>query len=403
MKHYDAIIIGGGASGMTCAIAAKQNHPQRSVAILEKNDRLGKKLLATGNGRCNLTHTDVTAERYVGSFREQSRAVFARYGTEEILRFFRELGLLTVCDNEGRFYPLSKQASSVLDVLRFGCERAGVDILCGTAIKSVRQQGAAFLVKTESGDLTAEKLVLACGSKAAPKLGGTAAGLDYLHNFGVKTAPFSPALCPLKVAHPVLKSLKGIRAQSRVTLVRGGRELKAESGELQFTENALSGICVFNLSLAAKENDEIYVDLLEDYSIEEIYCHLKENRKRFSALPADSLFTGMLHKRLGQAVLKLGGAGDFSKTCASLSDEALRSAAATAKQMRFDVADKAGFDQAQCALGGALGAEIDESTMRCKRVKGLYLCGEAIDLCGECGGYNLHFAFASGILAGESL
>lgn len=403
MKRFDVIIIGGGASGMTCAIAALKKNPRLRLAIIEKNDRLGKKLLATGNGRCNLTHRDVSEAFYSGSFQKQSAEIFCRMDTEEVLRFFQSLGLLTVCDSDGRYYPLTRQASSVLDVLRFGCERYGAEVFCGETIKSLKKQGGEFVVRTEQNDFSSSKLVLACGSKASPKLGGSAAGLDFLHNFGIKTAPFSPVLCPLKVSDAVLKSLKGIRAQSKVSLLRNGKEMKTECGEVQFAENALSGICIFNLSLYARPKDVIAVDLLQEYSFEEIYGLLSENRSRFESLNADNLFTGILQKRLGQAVLKRSQTSDFSRLCGSLRDTELHAAAKTAKQLCFTVTEKSGFDQAQCAAGGAFGDEIDEATMKSKRVKGLSVCGEAIDLCGECGGYNLHFAFASGILAGESL
>lgn len=400
--NFDALIIGGGASGLMCAVSAKTNNPKISIAVIEKNDRVGKKLLSTGNGRCNLTNKNVSPEKYAGSFANRSYAVFGKYDTYSLLDYFGKLGLMTFCDSEGRYYPISKQASSVLDVLRFNCDRLGVKTFCGQAIHSISKKSS-FCVKTESDVFTGDKLVLCCGSKAAPKLGGSASGIDYMKNFGHSVVPFSPALCPIIVNSPLLKSLKGLRAAGTASLVRHGRVIKNESGEIQFTEKSLSGICIFNLSVYAEKGDIIRLDILNNISEKELYERLQRSRELFGELNADCLFTGILQKRLAQAVLKLSGASDYNKPVKALSNEEIKIIAHTAKNMEFIVISKAEFDNAQCALGGVMGSEIDAATMKSRKVEGLYVCGEAIDICGECGGYNLHFAFASGIIAGESL
>lgn len=402
MENFDALIIGGGAAGLLCAIAAKRKNPRLRVAVLEKNDRVGKKLLATGNGRCNLTHTAADSAHYVGSFKRQSRAVLECVGTGELLGYFRQLGLLTVCDSEGRYYPLCRQASAVLDVLRFHCEAAGAEVFCLQTIRSVKHRER-FTVTTADRVFGADKLVIAAGSKAAPKLGGSGSAADILKNFGHRFVPFSPALCPVSVQSGVLKSLKGLRAQGKVTLLRGGKAVKAEVGEVQFNEQNLSGICVFNLSLYTHRGDVIALDLLPDISEKELNKLLLQNKKIFSAQTADNIFTGILQKRVAQAVLKAAGCTDFAKSCSDYSAAVLQRAAQTAKEMRFSVTGNEGFDRAQACLGGVFGGEIDEMTMRSKKQKNLWICGEAVDLCGECGGYNLHFAFASGIIAGENL
>ncbi len=345
MEVYDALIIGGGASGLMCAIAAKRKKPRLRVAVLEKNDRVGKKLLATGNGRCNLTHTAVDSSHYAGSFRRQSQAVFDRIGTAELLAYFRQLGLLTACDSEGRYYPLCRQASAVLDVLRFNCEAAGAEIVCSQTIRSVKHRDR-FTVTTADRVFQAEKLVIAAGSKASPKLGGSGSAADMLKNLGHRFVPFSPAnlghrfvpfspaLCPVSVQSGVLKSLKGLRAQGQVMLLRGGKTIRAESGEVQFNEQNLSGICVFDLSLFAHSGDEIVLDLLPDISEKELSKILFQNKKTFAAQSADNLFTGILQKRVAQAVLKAAGCTDFAKSCTAYTAAELQRAAQTAKNMR---------------------------------------------------------------------
>ena len=403
-KNYDTVIVGGGASGLMCAISAKRKNKNISVAIIEKNDRVGKKLLSTGNGRCNLTHSDITAEKYCGSFKKQSNALFEKYDTDKLLDIFKKLGLLTFFDNEGRYYPICKQASAVLDVLRFACERLNVKIFCGEKIKSIRKKGNIFYIKTEENEFVSKKLVIANGSKAAPKLGGNSSSADYLKNLGHSFVPFSPALCPVKVKSDVIKSLKGIRATAKAVLLnKNGKTVKEEVGEVQFSDNSLSGICIFNLSLYTKKDFLISLDLLPEISASELKSLICNNINLFSNLTIDNLLTGIFQKRLGQAVLKESKIADFSRKSCSLKESEIENIVRTIKDLRFTVIENCGFEQAQCALGGVNGSEIDENTMQSKIVKNLYICGEAIDLCGECGGYNLHFAFASGLTAGENL
>ncbi len=403
MKYrFDAVIIGGGASGLMCAISAKRKNPALNIGIIEKNDRVGKKLLSTGNGRCNLTNSNVGVNRYVGNADKLLSAVIKKYNTQKLIEYFKSLGLQTVKDSEGRYYPLSRQASTVLDVLRFNCDELGVKIYCGETIRSVKKQKG-FVIKTEQNEFEADKLVVAAGSKAAPKLGGNGSASDILKNLGHSFTPFAPAICPVKVRSDVLKSLKGLRANACVTLYKGSKSLRTEIGEVQFNEDNLSGICVFNLSLFTSNDNTIAVDLTPDISNTELYNILNKNKELFSKQTADNIFTGILQKRLSQAVLKSAGIKDFSRACSALSDIELKAAAQSAKRLVFKVTGNEGFDRAQACRGGVVGEEIDPETMQSKITKNLYICGEAIDVCGECGGYNLHFAFAGGIIAGEHL
>ena len=399
-QHYDAIIIGGGASGLMCAIAAKRKNPRMSVAIIEKNDRVGKKLLSTGNGRCNLTNANVAPDKYVGNgAKKLVGAVLQKYNVQSLLDYFGTLGLLTSKDSEGRYYPLSRQASTVLDVLRFNCEALGVEMICGEAVTKVAAEKG-FSVTTKQNVYTAKKLVIAAGSPAAPKLGGSRSEALFL---GHKAAPFSAALCPVTVRSDILKSLKGLRVQAEVKLESDKGVVKAERGEVQFNEDNLSGICVFDLSLFAKPDMRISLDLLPDISEKELYNILIKNKELFANHTIDNLLTGILQKRIAQAVLKSAGVKDFSRSCSTLGDGELGSIAKTAKSLCFTVTGNAGFDRAQACRGGVLCGQIDPVTMQSLLVKNLYFCGEALDVCGECGGYNLHFAFAGGIIAGESL
>ena len=403
-KKYDAVIIGGGASGLMCAISAKQKNKNISVAVIEKNDRIGKKILSTGNGRCNLTNKNICKEKYIGSFIKQADYIFKKYDTDRIINLFEELGLLSYCDSEGRYYPVCRQASSVLDVLRFACDRLGVEIFCSENIRSIKKNSGVFSVKTDKSEYQSKKLVISNGSKAAPKLGGNSSGVDYLKNFGHKFSPFSPALCPVCVNSDLLKSLKGIRVTGKATLIdTNGKYIKSEIGEIQFADKALSGICIFNLSLYSNKNYCISLDLLHNYSNNELSELIYKNKRLFYNLEIENIFTGVFQKRITQAILKICNIKDFSRKCSSLTDKEINLICKTVKDMRFIIIENSSFEQAQCAVGGLLGTEIDEKTMESKKVKGLYVCGEIIDICGECGGFNLHFAFASGHYVGENL
>ncbi len=404
LNRYDVIIIGGGAAGLMCAISAKNKNKNISVAIIEKNDRIGKKLLSTGNGRCNLTNKNICKEKYTGSFVKQSEYIFKKYDTDKILNIFEKLGLLSYCDSEGRYYPICRQASAVLDVMRFACERLGVDIFCGKNIKSVKKIKDNFSVKTDINEFIGNKLVISTGSKAAPKLGGNSSGIDYLKNLGHKFSAFSPALCPIYVKSDLLKSLKGLRVTGKATLIDlQGKELKSEIGEIQFTEKALSGICIFNLSVYSKKNYTISLDLLPDCSNDVIHNLIHKNKLLFKKLEIENIFTGIFQKRITQAILKMCNIKDFTRKCDSITEDEINKLCKTIKAMNFAIIENSGFEQAQCTVGGVFGNEIDEKTMQSKKTKGLYICGEIIDICGECGGFNLHFAFASGYLAGENL
>ena len=306
---------------------------------------------------------------------------------------------MTSKDSEGRYYPLSRQASTVLDVLRFNCEALGVEMICGEAVTKVAAEKG-FSVTTKQNAYTAKKLVIAAGSPAAPKLSGSRSEALFL---GHKAAPFSAALCPVTVRSDILRSLKGLRVHAEVKLESDKGVVKAERGEVQFNEDNLSGICVFDLSLFAKPDMRILLDLLPDISEKELYNILIKNKELFSNHTIDNLLTGILQKRIAQAVLKSAGVKDFSRTCEALGDGELGSIAKTAKSLCFTVTGNAGFDRAQACRGGVLCGQIDPVTMQSLLVKNLYFCGEALDVCGECGGYNLHFAFAGGIIAGEAL
>ncbi|MCR5652431.1 MAG: aminoacetone oxidase family FAD-binding enzyme [Ruminococcus sp.] len=399
------IIVGGGASGMFAAIKAKENNPQNNVTILEAQSRVGRKLLSTGNGRCNLSNIGCSKSCYHGSFRKYIDTVYDICSVDRVLKEFSTLGLITIVEDEGRVYPISNHAGAVLDVLRFRLESLGVKVDCDTRVNDISKNNNVFEVTTNNGVYNCDKLIVCSGSCASPKLGSDSGVLRILKNLGHCVTPLSPALCPIRVKSNLLTSLKGVRVFGKVSLCDNESLIKEEYGEIQFTDNSLSGICVFNLSSVLKKAKRpvISIDLLpysdKKYIIKTLYKH----KVLFGDMPIENLFTGIFVKKLGIAALKQAGITSFSRKTISITDEEVTAVAEVIKGWRFTALKSNDFTHAQVVSGGVAGGEINPYSMESTIIKNLYICGEVIDIDGDCGGYNLQFAFASGIIAGENV
>ena len=408
----DIAIIGGGASGLLCGCAISKRYLKEnkkvSVTIFEKQQRVGRKILSTGNGKCNLTNAYANSKNYHGSFARYVDNLFQGYSPSYIIEYFKKIGLLCTEDSNGRVYPLCKQASAVLDVLRFENERNGVELVCDTDVIEIKKSKGLFEIITANGSYQAKAVVIATGGKAAPKLGSDVKIYNTLKKSGHTCKPLSPALCAVPVKSDVIKSLKGVRCDGNVTLLCNGKAVKKESGEIQFTENALSGICVFNLSGYINGGDknnryEINIDLLPDFSFTDVKKLLTGRISLYKNEVIENLFVGLFHKRIGLALLKQSGIKTLSDKCSTLSDKNINRLCENIKSWRFTALPCDSFDNAQVTSGGISGSEIDCNTLESKLVKNLYFCGEVIDIYGDCGGYNLQFAFASALAVGDNI
>lgn len=401
----DIIIIGGGASGMMCAIKAKEKNPEKSVVILEKQSRIGRKLLSTGNGRCNLSNSDANnTEHYHGSFKNNLKTVFKEC---LFLKTLEQFPIALDLDSEGRYYPFSNHAGTVLDILRFRLEELGVEIYCDTLVKSIIKKDELFFISTDDKEFSCKKLVIATGSPASPKLGADKSGLDLLRKLGHKITPLHPALCPLEVAESkIMPSIKGVRQKGIASLYDGNELIKTESGEIQFTENALSGICIFNLSSFAKDLKNPIVSLNLNYDKDnygQLLYVLKLNKERFKKREISRFLDVFYVNKLGIAIIKSAGIKNINRPVSTLSKDEIENICDTIYDWRFKVKLSSDFNKAQVCSGGVSGDEINPKTMESKVVENLYICGEAVDINGDCGGFNLNFAFSSGIIAGENL
>ena len=398
------IILGGGASGMAAALAAAED-PNSRVTVLERHSRAGRKLLATGNGRCNLSNIHVSAEHYHGADPSFVCPALSRFDVPDTLRWFGDLGLLTRTDPDGRIYPASDSAAGVLDVLRLAAEHRGIALRPAFDAVSVRRTDRGFLVTSASGEtLRADRLIAACGGAAGAKLGGTRAGYSLLGSLGHTCTPLYPSLVQLKTDNTWTRSLKGIRTQAVVTLEYRGRQLAAARGEVQFTDYGLSGPAVFDLSRAAAfapQGSEISLQLLPELDPPAVLRYLQDKRRRFPSGTAGNLLTGTLHNTLGRTVVRRAGIA-FDTPLHDLSDNDLRRTADLIGRYTAALHGTTGFDAAQVTAGGIRTDSFDARTMESRIVPGLYACGELLDIDGDCGGYNLQWAWSSGRLAGTA-
>ncbi len=386
---------------MLCGYILKQKNSTLSVAILEAQDRVGRKLMVTGNGRCNLTNLNLSSNTYHGSIGNNITSVLEKCSPNHLIDIFNKMGLLTTTDSEGRVYPLSKQANSVLDILRINLKNAGVDVFTGCYAQNIDVINNEFIISCNDSVFTSQKLIVATGGKASPSTGSDVRMLKIIEGLGHSVVPLSPALSPVKVKSDIIKSLKGIRATGKVRILRGDETLKSDTGEIQFTENALSGICIFNLSRIANTVDdtEVSVSLLPDKSITEIYDILSHKASiHDSDAKAEELMIGLFNKMIGIALLKSCGIspGRYIK---DLSEVDYKNLADIINDWRFEVVKDTDYSKAQVTVGGVNAQEIYYPSMKSKLVNNLYLIGEMLDCDGDCGGMNLHFAFASGYCA----
>ncbi len=388
---YDIIIVGAGASGLSAAISAKRADCSLNIAALDTMPRVGKKILATGNGRCNLSNLSATAEKYTNP----GFVAYAlnEFPPERVIEFFRSIGLLCVTDSEGRAYPMSNTASSVLDALRAEAERLGVEFICKNHVDRIEKKNGIFTV----GRLVTKRVIICTGGCASPSQGSDGSGFDLLKALGHRITGVYPGLVQLTVKENT-KSLKGVRVKANIALCSGSTQIDCAKGEVLFTDYGLSGISVMDISRSVKDGRYIcFIDTLprcEKDEIESFLCALNKN------MPIENALSGMIPKLLGRYILKRTGINGLVPL-GELSKDKIREIISVAKRLDFAVTGTMGFKNAQISVGGADVKEFSNKTMESKLVKGLFCAGEVLDTDSVCGGFNLQWAWASGLLAGR--
>ena len=405
MFSTDIAVIGAGASGLFAAIAAAREaeklRKKITVSVFEANSRVGKKILVTGNGRCNFTNENICPANFHGE-EELAFRVYSDFDNIKTLGFFKSIALFPKSDFAGRVYPMSNQATAVLDALRCELSRLGIREITDTKITSLEKQGSGFIL---NGNIKAKCCILATGGKAAAVQGSDGSGFLLLQKSGVSTTPLYPALVPL-VCEGFPKSLKGIRAQGRIAIRHQGKILCEDTGEIQYTEYGLSGIPSMQVSrfvshaLAEKKGDVIaVVDSCPSLTKEELYGVFSGIIENNPTMSCELLLAGLLPKRLGATLLSDCSVNP-SMEAGKLHFAVIEKIIGAVKNKKYKVSAVKGFNDAQVTTGGIPASEINGNTLELKKIKGLFVAGEIIDVDGDCGGYNLQWAWSSGYKAG---
>lgn len=401
-QTFDLVIVGGGAAGMVAGIEAKRINSALSVALLEQEDRVGKKILVTGNGRCNLTNRSGLEGRYYGET-QFAQTAFQQFGVDDTLNWMETIGVSSVELEEGKMYPRSLQAGSVVDQLRFALEESGITLISSCCVTRIKKDKS-FVLQTTQGEIFAKKVLVATGGKSGLKAGQKANGYDLLKGLGHESTPLYPAIVQITTEKNPIRPLKGIKVDGIIT-ANNGREKRKEYGEILFTEYGISGPPVLQVSalLSSAGGGMVELDLMPELTFKEIKEEIERRCSAFVNRTCEELLTGFMNKRLGQTLIKLAGVEKLSRTCGSLTPKEISAIAGIAKKFSLQVDGTNGWQQAQVTGGGVKAKEFSPTTMESKKVKGLYVAGEVLNVTGDCGGFNLQWAWTSGILAARHM
>ena len=397
-------VIGGGASGMMAAVTAASEGAR--VILLEHKDRIGKKILSTGNGRCNFTNIHQEPICYHSEDSMFPWEVVERFNAQAVISFFLQLGVYSKNRN-GYIYPNSDQASAVLDAFRMELDRLKVEIRTGVECREIRSGKKGFTVLTDQGPVRADRVILCSGSKAAPTTGSDGSGYDLAKKLGHRILPVLPALTALKCEEKFFKSIAGVRANGSVSIWSGGECIAKDTGEIQLTDYGISGIPVFQVSryvsklLYEKKETDAVLDFMPDFTKEQTNAFLRARAKTRPDKSAEMFLIGLFHKKLCDLWIRLSEIPRQRKAGELTEDEIAR-LTSLIKEFRVRVRETNPYDKAQVCCGGVDTREVNPETLESVYVPGVYFAGEILDVDGMCGGYNLTFAWASGYVAGKA-
>lgn len=407
MSRTTVAIVGGGASGLVAAISAKRMGAK--VTILERNPRVGKKILATGNGRCNLTNINADVPCYNGENPKFIYSAFSQFSVERSLEFFEGLGIEYKVEEEGKVYPMSDQASSVLDVLLYEVHRLKIEVLCDSFVQAIKPTKKGFSLDLEDGrKLSFDKVVLCAGGSAMPSSGSDGNGFELAKSLGHSTTKIFPALVQIMLEGDFFKRIDGVKFVGTVEVIEGKKVIANDRGDVLFTNYGVSGPPILQVSRKASEAREFHkkrelkLVLIDSLDKEDLRKRLDRRFRTAHSKTAEESMIGLINKRLIPVVLQEAGISDLRKKASDLSEKEKKSLLDLLTDWRFVIKGTKGWQSSQVTAGGVRTADICADTMESKLVAGLYLAGEIVDIDGRCGGYNLQWAWSSGYIAGQN-
>lgn len=401
MRHV--AVIGGGAAGMMAAITAA--HEGVKVTILEHKDRIGKKILSTGNGRCNFTNTFQTPACYRSDNRDFAWNIIQKFNVEKTISFFKELGIYPK-DRNGYLYPYSDQAAAILEVLQIEIAKLDICVMTEINVLDIQPVKRGIRVTADKKTITVDSVILACGSKAAPVTGSDGSGYQLAKLLGHRIVPVLPALVQLRCAEKFYKSISGVRVQGTVEIYADDISLASDTGEIQLTNYGISGIPVFQVSRYAakaiyqKQSVTAVLNFMPDMNKDEFLSFLQERITLCPHKTLDEFFTGIFPKKLCELWIRLSRLPKEMRV-SDLSGEQLEKLVLLIQHLRTHITETNAFEQAQICCGGVDTTEINPDTLESNYVPGIYFAGELLDVDGICGGYNLQWAWSSGFVAGR--
>lgn len=408
MNQKTLSVIGGGASGLAAAIEAarinKAENTDIKITVFERLPKIGKKILVTGNGRCNIMNSSTGKNKYHGDSKLLG-SIFKSYSAESNMEFFRSMGIYLAEEADGRLYPLSFQASSVLDALRFEAENLGIEIKCDTKIEKIKRTNNGFIL---NGEIQTDAVIIAGGGKSSPVHGSDGSCFDLLLSLGIKVKPTFPSLTGI-VLRKKNKSLKGVRAAGEIYIVENGIVISSSEGELQYTDYGISGIPAMEVSREVSEHFALHkkgkiimaVNSLPDFTPDEIFDYIVSRKKQNPNLLCEDLLSGVMPKKLGIAKLSSASISCTARVSTLTKNDIALLTEIISSEI-FEISGVLGFDNSQVTAGGADTKLFDINTLQAKHINGLFACGEVLDVDARCGGYNLAWAWSSGRCAGAN-
>lgn len=403
----EVIIVGGGASGMMAAITAARQGA--AVTILERNPRIGKKVLATGNGRCNFTNINADVSCFHGANPQFAVGALSQFGVKDTLAFFEKIGIAPKVEDFGKVFPMSDQASSILDVLMYELKELGVNIICDAFVKNILKKNGKFEIKTEADSIFhGDSVVIAAGGKAMPSSGSDGNGFELAGKLGHIITEIFPGLVQLKLEGGFFKQIQGVKFVGTAAIIQNGKSVVQDRGDILFGDYGVSGPPILQISrkageLIRKEQEVILkltiLDMISQGDLEKL---MVERFKNSLNKTVEFSLVGLVNKRLIPVLLKEAGVRDLKCPAPNLAETDRKKITKILTDWRFKVKGTKSWPSAQVTAGGVDTKEINPDSMESKRVKNLFFAGEIIDIDGQCGGFNLQWAWSSGFVAGRN-